>query len=207
MHPNPAYRGVGAARNLAFARERGFGILSMNGAEGPLLAHVPFLISDDGKVVDLHLMRSNPVWRALEVPSPAVIAVSGPDSYISPDWYGIADQVPTWNYIAVHLRGTLERRPVAELRAVLDRLSDAFEERLLPKDIWKTDKMPADLMAKMMRQIMPVRLRVATVDGTWKLAQNKPDAARVRAAGLIAGFGVGQDVRVLAALMQDPPES
>ena len=82
MHPNPIFRQADAARNLAFARARAFGILSVNGAEGPLLAHVPFLLNADGTAADLHLVRSNPVARALATPQPAVIAVSGPDGYV-----------------------------------------------------------------------------------------------------------------------------
>ena len=94
MHPNPAFRQTPAERSLTFARARGFGILTVNGAAGPLLAHVPFLISADGTWADLHLARSNAVARS-DLPAPAVIAVSGPDAYISPDWYGLDDQVPT----------------------------------------------------------------------------------------------------------------
>ena len=58
-----------------------------------------------------------------------MLAVSGPDSYVSPDWYGTgtADQVPTWNYVAVHIRGTLRRRADETLRAHLDALSARFE--------------------------------------------------------------------------------
>ena len=59
----------------------------------------------------------NAVIRA--VPGPAVLAVIGPDGYISPDWYGtheqVPDQVPTWNYIAVHLRGILHPLPAQAL--------------------------------------------------------------------------------------------
>ena len=106
MHPNSAFRQTSAAANLAFARARGFGMLTLNGPEGPLAAHVPFLIDAEGTALDLHLARSNPIARA-PLPASALMAVSGPDAYISPDWYGVADQVPTWNYVAVHLRGTL----------------------------------------------------------------------------------------------------
>jgi len=44
MHPNPAFRQSPADANLGFARDRGFGILSVNGQDGPLAAHVPFLL-------------------------------------------------------------------------------------------------------------------------------------------------------------------
>jgi len=61
--------------------------------------------------VHAHLVRSNPIAQCLRAGErKAVLAVSGPDAYVSPDWYArMPDQVPTWNYVAVHLRGT--RRP------------------------------------------------------------------------------------------------
>ena len=131
MHPNPTFRGAAAETNLAFAAKRGFGLLSVNGAEGPLAAHVPFVCAKDG-AVEMHLVRSNPIART-EGPIPALLAVQGPDAYISPDWYGAADQVPTWNYIAVHLRGALITMPSDALEPHLHAVSDRFEATLLPK--------------------------------------------------------------------------
>jgi transcriptional regulator len=205
MHPNPAFRQTPRDRNLAFARSRGFGVLMLNGPEGPLAAHVPFLLSDDGSTAHLHLVRSNPIARALAEPQPALIVVHGADSYISPDWYGVPDQVPTWNYVAVHLRGRLAIVDDAEMHAVLDRQSAEFEARLQPKRPWTTGKMPPDLMERMMRQIVPARMEIATVDGTWKLNQNKPDDARKAAADAVERHGIGSDTALLASLMRDPP--
>ena len=204
MHPNPIYRGRPAALNLDFAAQRGFGTLAVNGPDGPLIAHVPFIMTESG-AVDFHLMRSNPVARALVTPQPAVLAVMGPDGYVSPDWYGMEDQVPTWNYVAVHLRGRAELLPDGALLPLLDRLSDAFEARLLPKPIWKTAKVSPETMARFMRMILPVRMTVEAIDGTWKLAQNKPDSARLGAADGVAASGVGAELQALAALMRDPP--
>ena len=161
MHPNPAFHTKEAEANFAFARERAFGVLAVNGPDGPHLSHIPFLLDEDGKTVWLHLVRSNPIARALSEPLSAKIAVSGADSYISPDWYGVADQVPTWNYVAVHLTGTLERRPQDELHALLDRQSKLFEDRLLPKPPWKTEKMSAGVMDKMMRAIVPCLVQLS----------------------------------------------
>ena len=202
MHPNPAFRGESRDRNLAFLRARGFGTLAVNAAAGPLLSHIPFVLSEDGTVLEAHLVRSNPILRLLEMPRPATLAVTGPDGYVSPDWYGVADQVPTWNYVAVHLRGQLRLLPDAALRPHLDRLSSAFEARLAPKPVWQTAKMTPDVLTRMMRMIRPVELAVDSIDGTWKLGQNKDAAARLAAAGEIAG-GVGQELAMLAALMRD----
>jgi transcriptional regulator len=202
MHPNPAFRQTPEARNLAFARARGFGILTVNGAEGPLLAHVPFLISADGTMADLHLARSNAIARSA-LPAPAVVAVSGPDAYISPDWYGLDDQVPTWNYVAVHLRGTLAPLPADRLRDHADALSARFEAGLLPKTPWVSSKMTDGVMDRMMRMILPFRLTLTGIDGTWKLNQNKPAEARLAAADALAARGGEPDTTALARLMRE----
>ena len=204
MHPNPAFRKASPEANLEFARRRGFGILSINGAAGPLAAHVPFLLAADGGSLDLHLARSNPIARA-DLPAAALLAVSGPDSYVSPDWYGLEDQVPTWNYVAVHLRGRLEPLPPEVLRSHADALSARFEGELLPKTPWTSAKMSDGAMERMMRMILPFRLTIESIDGTWKLNQNKPEAARQGAAAGIASVAGPSPGEELAALMRALP--
>lgn len=209
MHSNPAFRRVSRDRNLRFAAERGFGVLAIDGA-GPLVSHVPFILADDGAAVHAHLVRANPIAdRLREKERAAVLAVSGPDSYISPDWYGTdaIDQVPTWNYVAVHIRGTLRRRPDETLRAHLEALSARFESELRPKPSWTPAKVSPDQLGAMMRSIMPVELSVESVDGTWKLNQNKVDQVRLRAAHHVESSGYGQEVTDLARLMRNPPEN
>lgn len=186
MHPNPAFRSAPLQDNLAFARARGFGILSVNGAEGPLAAHVPFLLSPDASFAELHLARSNSIARACTAGLPALIAVSGADAYISPDWYGIEDQVPTWNYIAVHLRGVLSALPESALHGHVDALSAEHENRLLPKAPWQSGKMSEGALPRMLRMILPFRFEVTSVEGTWKLNQNKTPEVRASAAENLA---------------------
>ena len=206
MHPNPTFRTVSAQDNLGFARERGFGVLAIGTDGPPLMAHIPFVISKSGQELDLHLMRSNPLARvATAGPQAARLAVNGPDAYVSPDWYKLPDQVPTWNYLAVHLTGTLHALPDADLPALLDRLSRSFERRLLPKTPWRSEKMGRGALERMMRMIQPFRLKITEIDGTWKLGQNKPEAARISAADHIGAHGIGGEPRLLAAMMKSPP--
>lgn len=206
MHPNPAFRQSPREQNLAFARARGFGILTINGPEGPLAAHVPFLLNDDASCAELHLARSNPIARA-GLPAPALIAISGPDAYISPDWYGpheqVPDQVPTWNYVAVHLRGTLEPLPEEAMRAHVDALSAEHETRIADKRPWTSAKMTEGAMPRMMRMILPFRFRVASVEGTWKLNQNKAPDIRARAAEALSRGNAS--AQAIAALIRDLP--
>jgi len=203
MHPNPVYHDADRVKNLAFARDRSFGVLAANGPDGPMLSHVPFLLNDSGDVAELHLVRSNPIARELNQPIAVKIAISSGDTYISPDWYGIDDQVPTWNYVAVHMTGMLERRPQEELLDLLDRQSALFENRLLPKVPWTTAKMQDETMQKLMRMIVPCRMKVTGVDGTWKLGQNKTDTVRLSAAEGVASHGFGVETDLIAALMRN----
>jgi len=206
MHPNPVYRHATRAENLSYARNVGFGVLAINGADGPLFSHVPFLLSEDGTLAEFHLVRSNPIARALRDQTAARIAINGPHSYVSPDWYGVEDQVPTWNYVAVHLVGQAQLAPEDSLHSLLDRLSAEFENRI-PKKPWVSDKMSDGVMDKMMRQIQPFSMRVTAIEGTWKLNQNKTDAVRNSAADHIAGYGMGAEVELLSALMRNPPRA
>lgn len=201
MHPNPAFRQEPKFMNLAMCRKRGFGVLCMNAEPAPLISHVPFFLDDEGETAELHLVRSNPIARAVKAPTPAVIAVNGPDGYVSPDWYDTPDQVPTWNYVAVHLRGTLSPMDGGLMREHLDRLSGHFEGRLAPKPQWTTDKMSDEALERMMRQVLPFRFTVAEVDGTWKLNQNKSDEARAGASEQIKQSPIGHECETLGALM------
>lgn len=213
MHPNPVFHNADATQNIAFARARAFGMLAVSAPEGeaspgaPLLAHVPFLLDAAGGMAEMHLLRSNPIVRALKRgPLGAHLAVTGGDSYVSPDWYGIDDQVPTWNYVAVQLTGVLELQPENGLRDLLDRQAAFYEDRLLPKPPWTTQKMTPEVLSRMMRAIVPVKMQIGAVDGTWKLGQNKEAGVREAAAAQVDAYGFGSETRSLAALMQAPQE-
>ena len=198
MHPNRIFHTETDSRNLEFAKQRGFGTLAVSTDDAPLLSHIPFILSEDSTYVELHLVRSNPIARLLGEPVTAKLSALGPDSYVSPDWYGIDDQVPTWNYIAVHLTGQLSALPDDQLQAVLERQSAFFEEQLAPKPPWLMDKVAPDALGKMMRAIMPCRFDITSIDGTWKMNQNKPREVRDRAADQIAIAGVGAETQLLA---------
>ena len=203
MHPNPVFRGEPRESALELARERGFGTLTVAGPDGVLGAHVPFVLEDERVLA--HVIRANPLARHLRRgPATALLIVSGPDGYISPDWYGEPQLVPTWNYVAVHLRGSLRLLDDPALRPILDRLSVEFEGRLAPKPPWKTDKVDDDLLARMMRQIVPIELSIESVDSTFKLNQNRSGTARAGAAAALAAGGTpGMETRALAALMEE----
>ncbi len=133
MHPNPAFRLGDEAAMRAFAAERSFAHIFASTGEGPMVAHAPVILTETG-ALRFHLARGNRMARHLD--GAAVIAsIAGPDAYISPDWYGTEDQVPTWNYLAVEAEGTARLLDEAALAAQVDALS-AMQEARLPKTPW-----------------------------------------------------------------------
>lgn len=206
MHPNQSFRRTDQSMALEFARERSFGMLTGSTDGAPVIAHVPFLLAEDGKTAELHLVRSNPMAHSCTGPMAVTLAVSGPDAYVSPDWYGIDDQVPTWNYVAVHLIGTLLPLPVDALQDLLARQSAAYETRLAGKAPWTMDKMSAETKARFLRVILPFRLEIAEVQSTFKLGQNKDGTARQAAADAVE-TGFGSELGHLAQYMRTPPDA
>jgi transcriptional regulator len=204
MYPNTLFRSADEQQNLAFAEARGFGMLTINGDEGLLAAHVPFCICDDGARIELHLSRANPILKQVGESIQCLLAVTGPDGYVSPDWYELDNnQVPTWNYVAVHIRGALKLLPPEDLPGVVERLSAQFEERLSPKTPWAPSKMDANVYARMQRSILPLEISVEAIDATWKLSQNKPEAARQRVSSALRGSTVGAQLSDLSRYVDE----
>jgi len=202
MHPNPLFRKQSQNDNLNFVIERSFGILTINAENGPLISHIPFRLTDTKNFVEAHLIRSNPILHALEEPKPAVLVVSGSDAYISPDWYEMGDQqVPTWNYVAIHMRGMLRRLPDEELYGILDRLSREMESRIPRKHPWAIDKLTDETFSKMSKQIAPIGFNIEEIQGTWKLSQNKSLDARNNAANEVERGTTGAETSTLSQLM------
>ena len=158
-----------------FVAARAFGTVVAVDAGRPVASHVPLLVSGHGTArrIEFHLARANPLHRVIETAPQVTVIVSGPDAYISPDWYVSPDQVPTWNYIAVHLSGRASPIAADRAHAHVEALSLAFEEKLQPKKPWSTGKMPAQKLAAMLAAIVPMEIQVESIEAAFKLSQNK----------------------------------
>ena len=188
MHPNSAFRWEDRDALRSFAREIGFGTVFAATPDGPRVAHVPFVFLDEDRI-GFHLARGNALVRHLDG-SEALFVVNGPDAYISPDWYGLdADQVPTWNYLALEMEGPVRRMSDDELTAQVDALSAEQEARLTPKAPWTRHKMAEGVFDKLHRAICGFDMRIAAWRGTAKLGQNKPETARTRVADALEARG------------------
>jgi transcriptional regulator len=188
MYVHPAFK-VHPAASLAFAAARGFGLVVACDGGRPVAAHLPFrLIEQDGKVpkLEFHVARANPMGAIAEKGGAWMVAVQGPDAYVSPDWYATPEQVPTWLYEAVHLSGPVRVIPSDHTRGHTERLSGTFEQWLAPKPAWKLDKVADKRRDMLLTAIVAVEMTIESVEGNFKLNQHKGDADHVAIADALA---------------------
>ncbi|MDI1365177.1 MAG: FMN-binding negative transcriptional regulator [bacterium] len=184
MHPDRLFKVEDRAALLAFLREHPFVTIAACVGRRPMIAQAPVVVRQmhDALVIDFHLSRGNVLAEHLVQGFRAVMLATGPDAYISPDWYEGADQVPTWNYLSVEAEGSVAPLSEAELIAQLDDLSAQEEARLAPKPLWTRQKMAPGTFEAMLRGIIGGRLHVDRLEGTFKLSQNKSEGDRLGAA-------------------------
>lgn len=185
MHPNSKFAWTDEAGMRAFVDEASFAQIVSVVDGRPVGAQAPLVNGPDGSI-RFHLSRANRLTPLLD-DKIVLASVIGTHFYVSPDWYGTPDQVPTWNYRMVEIEGVARRLDEAELRDLLDRLSAAQENRLAPKPVWTSGKMDQSRLDAMVRAITGFAIHAPVLRGAIKMGQNKP---ATEAAGAIAALRV-----------------
>ncbi|MEO0342878.1 MAG: FMN-binding negative transcriptional regulator [Pseudomonadota bacterium] len=194
MHPNSIFRRNSIDLDIAALKARAFGALVVSGDDFPIVSHIPFILEGDDTLLG-HIVRNTPMAKAIQDRAKAMMIVTLGDSYISPDWYGVDDQVPTWNYVAIHVTGRVVLLPHEGLDSTLAAQSKELEARLAPKKPWHSEKMNPGVYQRMQRSIVPFRMEISDIQSTWKLNQNKEPEAIEGAAHAVkeSGFGLNTD--------------
>ncbi len=177
MYIPPRYRVSDDATIDAFLAANGFATLVTSGPGGLMATHLPVECSreDAVRLFRGHLSRANNQWNELRAAGEALLIFLGPHTYISPTWYDHPN-VPTWNYQAVHVSGTVRLVEGEELEKAVRELSQRHEPPSQPPPRFDMDQMPADLKAAELKGIVGFELRAAKVEAAFKLSQNRHDA-------------------------------
>jgi transcriptional regulator len=187
MHPNRKFHIADRDEMAALVREQGFGILVAQTGDGLRAVHVPVLL--EGERLLFHVSRGNIVHSALLAGCDALFVATGAHAYVSPDYYGLDDRVPTWSYVSVELNGAV--RPLSEdaLVRLLDDMSAHHEARLAPKPPWTRDRMSPGRFDGLLKAITGFELQIAAWRGTRKTDQDKPAEVRSRVSEALAAAG------------------
>jgi len=158
--------------------------------------HLPMLL--DGNVLRGHVARANPVWKQGDGTALAIFL--GPHAYVSPNWYPSKAEtgkaVPTWNYITVHARGIIRWIQDGEwLRANVTALAQAHEAGQPAP--WQVSDAPASYVDSLLRAIVGFELTIETLQGKYKLSQNRDAADRAGVRDAFAREGLTDLARLM----------
>lgn len=141
-----------------------------------------------GNTVIAHMAKANPQWRSIRDDAPGLFIAGGPEAYISPSWYAAKAEhgkvVPTWNYSAVHLTGTVRVHEDSDwLRGAVTDLTNLYEsDRDHP---WQVTDAPEPYIEAQLNGIVGVEFTVTRVEGKAKFSQNRSEADQ---RGVISGL-------------------
>ena len=188
MHPAPKFLETDRDTLIARMAAYPFALVCAVADGRPVVAHAPVIVSGEG-VLRFHLARANPACRAILQTGRALVVFSGAHDYISPDWYGLDDQVGTWNYLSVEAEGDAIPMSEADTTILLDDLSDIFEAPLAPKPAWTRAKLDPAKFTRMLTAITGFRLTPDRLEGITKLGQYKSAEARRNVAAALKASG------------------
>lgn len=155
-----------------FLKNNGFAILVSQVESRPWATHLPLELEmgpNGKKVLTGHIARRNPQWKHFKENEQVLAVFNGPHAYISSSWYK-DEEVPTWNYVAVHIYGKLRILTEDEVMASLHRLVDKYEAQ---------SEHPIslhDLSEKTLRQVKGVvgfQIDIEEVHAAFKLSQGR----------------------------------
>ena len=157
-----------------FIHENGFAIV-VNQTNNKLWAtHIPLILEPNKEKKNClygHVSKLNPQSKSLEENNNVLAIFSGAHSYISSSWYD-HENVPTWNYLAVHVYGKVRILNEEETIESLKKLVNTYEQY---------SKKPIrieELSAKTMREakgIIAFEIEIETIEAVKKLSQNRDD--------------------------------
>ena len=156
---------------IGFMQAYSFAVLISAKLDVAQATHLPFVVENRGNKIYLvsHLAKANPQWKEFKE-NKLLVIFQGPHGYVSPKHYEKKQNVPTWNYIAVHAYGkaTIINESTAVI-GVLEKMILSYESEYYNQ--WK--ELPEDYKNKMIKGIVAFEIEVTHLEGKYKLSQNK----------------------------------
>ncbi len=198
LYSPEAFRVTDRATLLAFAAAHPFATVITHGEGGVQASHLPLLVDEATGRLRGHLARDNDQLAHLAAGGPALAVFHGPHGYVSPSVYEGQRGVPTWNYVIVHARGRARVLDEAGLEQVLHDSVARFDTpgwRARFGQDWP------DVPRPMLKAIAGFAIDVETLEGKWKLSQNRPEGDREK---VVAWLEKGDaSAREVAELMRE----
>ncbi|MBK7709962.1 MAG: FMN-binding negative transcriptional regulator [Bacteroidales bacterium] len=175
MHPPKYYKNENLDSVREFINKNGFAILISQVDGKPWATHIPLLLDKDVNDKDIligHISRANSQWKDFDANEEMLVVFSGPNAYVSASWYD-HENVPTWNYIAVHVYGRIHIIEGEFLIQQLSKLVDKYESDM--QRPVKVDKMSKEFVESQIKGIVGFEIEITDIQAVMKLSQNRDD--------------------------------
>lgn len=177
----------------AFLEHNGFANL-VSHVDGKLWAtHLPLMLSKDRTALHGHVSRANQQWRFFEQEREVMAIFNGPHTYISSSWYD-HENVPTWNYIAVHVYGIVRKIEGDQLIQALKELTDKYESK--SKNPVSIEKMSDGYVERSIKGLVGFEITITDIQAAWKLSQNRDKKNYLNIISELEQRSEGDDQRV-----------
>jgi transcriptional regulator len=153
--------------------QNSFGILVSQVNGKPWATHIPLELDVNVKgehVLLGHVSRGNKQWRDFDKNEEVLAIFNGPHTYISSSWYD-HENVPTWNYIAVHVYGKLRMVEGEELLTALKKLTNKYEAH--SKNPVTVEGMTKKFLENELKGIVGFEIVITDIQAAYKLSQNR----------------------------------
>ncbi len=191
---------------LALMRDYPFATLITCSEAGIEANHLPMSVvwREDKLYLHTHIAKVNKVWQSVAESSEVLVIFNGPNCYISPNNYPTKQQtgkaVPTWNYVTVHVKGSIAFiHDSSWIYQALETLTAEHESKQVTP--WAMADAPPSYINKMLPAIIGIEIAVTSIMGQWKLSQNQP---QVNQQGVINGLSASKEINAekVAAMVQ-----
>jgi transcriptional regulator len=188
----------------ALIRAHPLATLITGGSAGLIANLVPFILADlgDKGTLRAHIAKANDQVDALKSGADTLVVFHGPEAYITPSWYASKKEhgrvVPTWNYAVVQVRGT--PRVIDDLdwlKTQIGALTSSQENRR--SEPWKVTDAPESFIDSQIRSIIGIEIPILTIEGKWKVSQNRSAADRQGVYEGLQAEGINEDMAKLVA--------
>lgn len=207
MHIPSKFKQNDESQLIALIREYPFATLVTHSESSIEATHLPVIIAKvEGKnIIQAHIAKANKIWESVKDGSEILLIFNGPNCYISPNYYPTKKEsgkaVPTWNYVAVHVKGSISFiHDEKWIYRMIDSLTEEHESK--QKIPWSISDAPATYISKMLPAIVGIEIVIDSIKGQWKLSQNQPE---VNQFGVIEGLHEKNEAheREISKLIQD----
>lgn len=158
-----------------FIRQHSFALLVSTQGTKPIASHIPIELEQNQAgemVLRGHLAYANPQWKTFENNVEVLVIFQGNHTYISSSWYE-KENVPTWNYTAVHIYGSIRILSEDELKISIKNLVDKYEVN--SENPVRVEELSAKNFDSQLRAIIGFEVSIGNIEAKYKLSQNRND--------------------------------